>query len=83
MDREPEILQIVKERGPMTVRRIANLTGLKVHLVSGALHGSKKTCKVDRCPNSHNKRSIWSYSETPIRPAKVGSVKTDADVESN
>jgi hypothetical protein len=74
MDREPEILQIVKERGPMTARRIANLTGLKARLVRGALHISKKTCKVDRCPNSHNKRSIWSYSETPIRPAKVKKV---------
>jgi hypothetical protein len=81
MDREPEILQIVKARGPITARRIAALTGLKARLVRGALRGSKKTCQVDRCPNSYNKRSIWTYSETPIRPIKVDRVKKDVDVE--
>ena len=65
-DREPELLEILKERGPITARRLKVLTGLPKRCINGALHGSKKTAKVE-----HGRRPLWSWSETPVRPAVV------------
>lgn len=65
MDREPELLKILKERGPITVRRLKALTGLPKRCINGALHGSKKTTKVEQGPHP-----LWSYSETAVRPVK-------------
>lgn len=71
MDRCPEILALLKERGPMTVKGISRATGLAKRLVNGALHGSKNTCKVERSPfSTRNKKPIWSWSSRPIRPVK-------------
>ena len=67
MDRAPEILKLLGERGPMTVRRIARLTKLPKRLINGALHGSKFTCKVETVPFN---RPLWSVSDRPIRPKK-------------
>jgi hypothetical protein len=72
MDREHELLQILKERGPISVKRLKTLTGLKKRCINGALHGSKKTAKVESAPyNSANKRPLWSYAAAPVRPVKI------------
>lgn len=71
-DREPELLQILKERGPVSVKRLKALTGFSKQCINGALHGSKKTAKVEQSPyNSVNKRPLWSYSDVPVRPVKM------------
>ncbi len=79
-DRAPELLKILKERGPVSVKRLKSLTGLSKRCINGALHGSKKTAKIEASPyNSMNKRPLWSYSETQIRPEKVIRHKTVVD----
>jgi predicted transcriptional regulator len=79
-NREPELLQILKERGPISVKRLRALTGLKKSCVNGALHGSKKTAKIE---TDVRRRPLWSYSETPIRPVKILRKKHDTDNESD
>jgi hypothetical protein len=77
MDREPALLDMLKERGPISVRRLAALTGLPKRCINGALHGSKKTTKVESAPNnSRNTRPLWTWSETPVRPVKAVRNKT-------
>lgn len=82
-DCEPTLLRIIKERGPISVRRLRDLTGFPKRCINGALHGSKKTAKVEHAPlSSRTTRPLWSYSETPIRPIKVirrKEVVTDKD----
>lgn len=69
MDREPEILEILKERGPISPKRIQKLTGLSRRCINGVLHGSKFTCKTDTRPFSHvSTRPVWSWSSVPVRP---------------
>jgi len=70
MDREPELLQILKERGPISPKRLAQLTGLSRRCINGALHGSKFTCKTHTRPASHvSTRPVWTWSPVPIRPS--------------
>ncbi len=70
MDREPELLAILKERGPISVRRLQQLTGLPRRCINGALHGSKFTTKVNTRPASHvSTRPVWSWSPKPERAA--------------
>lgn len=67
-DREPELLKILKERGPVSVRRLQQLTGLSRRCINGALHGSKFTTKTNTRPMSNvSTRPVWSWSETPVR----------------
>jgi hypothetical protein len=70
MDREPELLQILKDRGPISPKRLAQLTSLSRRCINGALHGSKFTCKTDTRPGSHvSTRPVWTWSATAVRPA--------------
>ena len=62
------MLEFLKERGPVTVKRISKSLGVSKVLVRGALWHSKHTCRVDRAPACHRKKPIWSWSETRVRP---------------
>jgi hypothetical protein len=70
---EETILRVVSERGPMSVRRIRQLTHFSRRMINGVLHGSNKTAKTYMSPMSHrSKRPMWAISETgPIRPVHL------------
>lgn len=66
MDREPELLNLLKERGPISVRRLMRLTNFPKRLINGALHGSKYTRKHE------TRHPLWSFSnDGPIRPVAL------------
>lgn len=72
MDREPELLEILKARGPISVKRLNQLTGLSRRCINGTLHRSKFTKKVETRPLSRvSTRPVWSWSPTPVRPVKA------------
>ena len=81
MDCEPELLQILKARGPVSVKRLKQLTGLSRRCINGTLHGSKKTAKIEAVVK---RRPLWAWSETPVRPTKILRKKyDDIDTQSN
>jgi predicted ArsR family transcriptional regulator len=68
MDLEPQILEFLKERGPVTVKCISKRLGLPRNLVRGALWHSKHAKRTDRAPSCRRKRPVWSFSEARERP---------------
>ena len=72
------VIDTLKKKGPMTVKRISKTMHMSKALVRGILFHSEKTCRVDRAPMCRRKRPMWSYSETKIRPMVRKSVPTEA-----
>ena len=73
---EAKILETLIHKGPMTVKRISKTVGLSKALIRGILWYSKQTCLTWRAPLSRNKKPMWSYSETQIRPQITKKVDT-------
>jgi hypothetical protein len=68
-----DLVQIVKERGPITAYSIGRLTGMKRSKVNAILHADRHFVKTERSPLGHvTARPIWSWSETkvPLPPAR-------------
>ena len=61
-DLEPQILEFLKERGPVTVKCISKRLGLPRNLVRGALWHSKHAKRTDRAPSCRRKKPVWSWS---------------------
>ena len=68
MDLEPQVLEFLKEKGSVTVKRVSKSLGLSKALVRRILWHSNNTCRVDRSPVCRRKKPIWSWSETRERP---------------
>lgn len=62
----------VQTHGPITVRRLSALTGMKKSKVNAILYNDRRFVKTERSPLSHvNTRAVWSWSPMPIvRPSE-------------
>lgn len=62
-----DLVQIVKERGPITAYSIGRLTGMKRSKVNAILHTDRHFVKTERSPLGHvTARPIWTWSNTPV-----------------
>jgi len=62
------VLEFLKQKGPVTVKRISKSLGLPKTLVRGVLWHSDNTRLVYRAPACRRKRPVWSWSEVRLRP---------------
>jgi hypothetical protein len=62
----------VQTHGPITVRRLSALTGMKKSKVNAILYNDLRFVKTERSPLSHvNTRAVWSWSPAPVvRPSE-------------
>jgi hypothetical protein len=66
--------EIVKQRGPISAHRLAELTGFSRSKVNGILHANRHFVKHERSPLSHvNARVVWTWSskKVPLPPQRV------------
>lgn len=57
----------VQTHGPITVRRLSALTGMKKSKVNAILYNDLRFVKTERSPLSHvNTRAVWSWSPMPV-----------------
>jgi hypothetical protein len=59
--------EIVKQRGPVSARRLSELMGISRSKVNGILHGDRHFVKHERSPLSHvNARVVWTWSPKKV-----------------